>query len=72
MFVGQKRLWSDAQRQAVDLHFSRLIYELRLPGKKDIEQCIKTEPCLQNKSWLAIKDLLNARVQKQRKLAQKD
>lgn len=47
--------WTDEQRAAVLRHFQRHIALKKCPGKKDIEDFKKKEPCVNKRDWENIK-----------------
>jgi len=54
-----RRPWTNEERDAVRSSFAKYFAVKRaLPGKDDIEQCIKTHPCLAHRSWGNIKDFI--------------
>lgn len=48
-----KKIWSDREKAAVERHLgSFMTVQSRLPGKNEIEQCLKAEPALKHWSCL--------------------
>jgi len=67
--AGKRQHWTDEQRAAIDKHLSRYVCECHVPGKEIIVNCIDAEPVLGDRNnWRRVKDLLNAQVQKRRRL----
>ncbi|XP_071491981.1 uncharacterized protein [Diadema antillarum] len=53
--------WSPGEKAAVQRHFHQLILTNTLPGisgKSQIEQCLKEEPILHERTWRNIKDYI--------------
>ncbi|XP_071501222.1 uncharacterized protein [Diadema antillarum] len=48
--------WSPGEKAAVQRHFHQLILTNTLPRKSHIEQCLKEEPILHERTWRNIKD----------------
>jgi len=61
-------MWTNEQRTIIEKYFWHFINDLVVPGKDAIVRCMQQESALCNRSWRAIKDVVNARVQKRRKL----
>lgn len=55
--------WTEAERMAVERHFSKflLLEERGLPGKNDILRCLDAEPDLSRRTWKNIKDYVRNR-----------
>ena len=66
----KKRSWSDEERAAVDRHLGTHIEKNRLPGKMEIERCIRSESALKERTWKNVKDFCrNLMTSKNRKKA---
>jgi hypothetical protein len=48
--------WSDAEQSVVRNTFGKFFFCTGLPGKVQIEECIRKNPCLSNRKWSVIKD----------------
>ena len=48
--------WSPGEQAAVQRHFHQLFLTNTLPGKAQIEKCLKEEPILHGRTWRNIKD----------------
>ena len=54
-----KRGWSDREKAAVRVTLSRYFFiNDKLPGKKEIDECIATHECLSGRSWRNVKDFV--------------
>ena len=62
LVVDTKKAWAEDEQAAVSRHLFPAIIRGRLPGKCDIEQCIKAEPVLKNRTWKNIKDYCRSRI----------
>ena len=58
--------WTDDQRSAVLRQLGYLVQLQRVPTKSDCEKCIRTETVLEGVPWRTVKDLVYAKVQKNR------
>ncbi|XP_076466179.1 uncharacterized protein LOC143297647 [Babylonia areolata] len=57
--LGMKRkVWTDREKDAVQMYFRTYLEEGTLPGKVEIEAVIAAEPSLQGRTWHNIKDYL--------------
>ncbi|KAL8599116.1 hypothetical protein ACOMHN_007832 [Nucella lapillus] len=57
--AGMKRkVWTDREKDAVQMYFRTYLEEGTLPGKVEIEAVIAAEPSLQARTWHNIKDYL--------------
>lgn len=63
---GKKEPWTDQQRTAVMKIFYRDIQLEKLPGKADIENAMRREPCLETRGWLNIKDFVRNKITQKR------
>ncbi|XP_072181509.1 uncharacterized protein [Diadema setosum] len=61
-----KKIWSNCEKAAVERHLGAFMtVQSRLPGKSEIEQCLKAEPALKHRSWRNVKDFIrNKKVTK--------
>lgn len=51
-----RRPWSQDEKNAVLAHLEGYILRKQIPGKRQIDACIKAEPALNGRSWRNIKD----------------
>lgn len=61
---GQKqnrRKWSESEQNAVIKHLEKFILTRRLPGKSDVEKCLKAEPVLNGRTWRNVRDFCRNR-----------
>ncbi|XP_030830821.1 uncharacterized protein LOC105441828 [Strongylocentrotus purpuratus] len=56
--IRKWKQWSPGEKAAVQCHFHRLLLTNTLPGKSQIEQCLKEEPILHKRTWRNIKDYI--------------
>ena len=52
------------EKAAIDRHFAKNILLGKLPGKKEIEKCLKLEKILQIRTWTNIKDQIRNQMKK--------
>ena len=57
-----KRPWSEEEKAAVLDCFGHHILQGKIPGKKDIEDCMKKYPFLQKRTWKNIKDFVRNQI----------
>lgn len=50
-----KSPWTDEENAAIDNFFHTNIEELKVPGKRECEECIDQNPCLNFRSWVVVK-----------------
>ena len=54
-----KKTWSEHEKAAVERHLGAFMtVQSRLPGKSEIERCLKAEPALKHRSWRNVKDFI--------------
>ncbi|KAJ8019379.1 hypothetical protein HOLleu_42073 [Holothuria leucospilota] len=53
-----RRPWTIEEKAAVLRHFADNISYGKLPGKKALLKCLKSEPVLQDRTWTMIKDFI--------------
>ncbi|XP_072178107.1 uncharacterized protein [Diadema setosum] len=56
--IKKWKQWSPGEKAAVQRHFHQLILTNTLPRKSQIEQCLKEEPILRERTWRNIKDYI--------------
>ena len=59
----QKKPWSEAEKTVVLKYFENDILMNKLPGKRNIEECMRQNPILQKRTWKNIKDCVRNRIQ---------
>ena len=57
-----KRPWSEVEKSIVLEYFQQSILRNDVPGKREIEKCMKLHPVLQSRTWRNIKDCVRNRV----------
>lgn len=63
--VIARRDWSGAEKAAVLHYFGDYVSRQKLPGKKEIEDCISKEEILCYRSWRNVKDFIRNTAQAQ-------
>ena len=58
-----KKTWSLEEKKAVLKHLGKFIVKNKLPGKKDIDDCIRAETILCERSWRNVKDFCRNKMQ---------
>jgi len=54
-----RKSWTEAEQAAVRSSLAKYFFlKDRLPGKRDIEQCLKDHPCLASRTWTNVKDYI--------------
>jgi hypothetical protein len=61
----QKRPWTVDEKAAIKKHFAKNILLGKLPGKRDIENCLKIEKALRNRNWTNVKDHIRNQIIKE-------
>ena len=63
---GKKKAWTEGEKFAVEKHFSQHIVMQKLPGKREIEQCMARERALKDRSWTNVKDYIRNKIMKRK------
>jgi len=53
-----RKPWSSEEKSAVQSCLGKFFFLKRLPGKKDIDECLAKYPVLSSRSWRNVKDFL--------------
>ena len=56
--IRKWKQWSPGEKAAIQRHFHQLILTSTLPGKSQIDTCLKEEPILHERTWRNIKDYI--------------
>ncbi|XP_057708152.1 M-phase phosphoprotein 8 isoform X2 [Corythoichthys intestinalis] len=59
----QKRLWSTEEQAAVRRQFGDLGKLVKVPGKKDCDTCLASEPALSSRTWREVKYFVHNNIQ---------
>ena len=62
-----KKPWSTPEQSAVLHHFDSFIRMGKVPRKQEVDEVIKKEPILQERSWKNIKDFVYNKIKKNHK-----
>jgi hypothetical protein len=63
--------WTDEEQSVVKSTFAKFFFSKGLPGKVEIDECIRRNPCLSNRKWSVIKDWIrNKKAKSQSSLMQ--
>lgn len=62
--MSRRRPWSDDEKRACKHFFNRWLRSATLPGKKQIEDIQSKTPCLQDRSWVQIKNCIRNLIKK--------
>ena len=63
-----KTPWSAGESSAALNFFSTSIKKGKVPGKSDVEACIKAHPILKNRTWKVVKDFVRNHIVKLAKM----
>jgi len=55
---ANKKRWSDEESEAVRKSFAKYFIIGQLPGKLEIEELIRHNPCLSSRTWRNVKDFV--------------
>lgn len=54
--------WSTEESAAALTYFSSFIKQGKVPGKRDVDKCVKQHPILQSRSWKIVKDFIRNQI----------
>lgn len=57
-----KRLWTEGEKAAVLQYFGCHIAQGKLPGKKEVDECKKSNFVLDRRTWKNVKDYVRNRI----------
>ena len=58
----EKRPWTEEEKRVVFEFFEDNIIRCKLPGKRDIDECLRKNEVLQTRSWRNIKDCIRNKI----------
>lgn len=56
--VGKRVPWTEKEKETVIKQFQKYLLLKKLPGKREIQNCIDTEIVLSRRTWRNVKDFI--------------
>lgn len=58
LYLGKRVPWTEKEKETVIKQFQKYLLLKKLPGKRDIQNCIDTEIVLSRRTWRNVKDFI--------------
>lgn len=66
LYLGKRVPWTEKEKETVIKHFQKYLLLKKLPGKRDIQNCIDMEIVLSRRTCRNVKGLLETQLQQQK------